>query len=334
MATDFAAALRRFLTSYLAGLRGCSPATIASYRDTFKLLIAWFRDERSVPPARLTLDHLDAGAVTAFLDHLQEGRRNSVSTRNQRLAAISSFATWMQAEDPARMPCWQDILAIPSKKQDRPAVRHLTAGQTRLLLARPDRTTRQGRRDATLLATLYDTGARVQELADLAVRDIRLQHPALASLTGKGRKTRHVPLAGNTTELLAAYLAEHRLDEPGHDDHPVFYGQHRARLSRGGIAWIISKYQAQIHDPLLAGASISPHTLRHSKAMHLYEAGVPLPYIRDILGHVDLSTTEIYARASTEAKRKALEAAYPGIVTSDLPEWNQDPGLLDWLTSL
>ena len=334
MATDFAVFLRRFLTSYLAGLRGCSPNTIASYRDTFKLLISWFRDERQVPPGRLTLDRIDAAAVTGFLNWLETGRHNSISTRNQRLAAISSFCTWMQTQDPARMACWQDILAIPAKKQGRPAPSHLTAGQARRLLAAPDRSTRQGRRDATLLATLYDTGARVQELADLAVRDIRLQHPALASLTGKGRKTRHVPLAGNTTELLAAYLAEHRLDEPGPDDHPVFYGQHRARLSRGGIAWIISKYQAQIHDPLLAGASISPHTLRHSKAMHLYEAGVPLPYIRDILGHVDLSTTEIYARASTEAKRKALEAAYPGIVTSDLPEWNQDPGLLDWLTSL
>jgi integrase/recombinase XerD len=334
VATDFAVFLRRFLTGHLAGLRGCSPNTIASYRDTFKLLISWFRDERSIPPAKLTLDCIDAAAVTGFLNWLETERRNSISTRNQRLAAISSFCTWMQTQDPARMACWQDILAIPAKKQARPAVSHLTAGQARRLLAQPDRSTRQGRRDATLLATLYDTGARVQELADLAVRDIRLQHPALASLTGKGRKTRHVPLAGNTTELLAAYLAEHRLDEPGHDDHPVFYGQHRARLSRGGIAWIIRKYQAQIHDPLLADASISPHTLRHSKAMHLYEAGVPLPYIRDILGHVDLSTTEIYARASTEAKRKALEAAYQDIVTSDLPEWNQDPSLLDWLTSL
>jgi integrase/recombinase XerD len=334
VATDFAVFLRRFLTSYLAGLRGCSPNTIASYRDTFKLLIAWFRDERQVPPGKLTLDRIDAAAVTGFLDWLEAERHNSISTRNQRLAAISSFCTWMQTQDPARMACWQDILAIPAKNQARPALSHLTAGQARRLLAQPDRSTRQGRRDATLLATLYDTGARVSELADLAVRDIRLQHPALASLTGKGRKTRHVPLAGNTTELLAAYLAEHRLDEPGHDDHPVFYGRHQARLSRGGIAWIISKYQAQIHDPQLAGTSISPHILRHSKAMHLYEAGVPLPYIRDILGHVDLSTTEIYARASTEAKRKALEAAYPGIVTSDLPEWNQDPGLLDWLTSL
>jgi integrase/recombinase XerD len=241
MATDFAAALRRFLTSYLAGLRGCSPATIASYRDTFRLLITWFRDERSVSPARLALDHLDAGAVTAFLSWLQDSRHNSAATRNQRLAAISSFATWMQAEDPARMACWQDILAIPSKKQDRPAVRHLTVDQARLLLSAPDRSTRQGRRDATLLATLYDTGARVSEIADLAVRDVRLQRPAMVSLTGKGRKTRHVPIDGGTVTLLAAYLEEQRLDEPGREDHPVFFNQHRARLSRGGIAWITAR---------------------------------------------------------------------------------------------
>jgi site-specific recombinase XerD len=119
---------------------------------------------------------------------------------------------------------------------------------------------RLGYKDSTMV---YDTGARVQEIADLTVRDIRLQNPAMASLTGKGRKTRHVPLDGGTITLLAAYLEEHRLDEPGRDSHPVFYGQHRARLSRGGIAWIIRKYQAQIHDPLLAGATISPHILRH-----------------------------------------------------------------------
>ena len=147
----------------------------------------------------------------------------------------------------------------------------------------------------------------------------------MASLTGKGRKTRHVPLDGSTITLLAAYLEEHRLDKPGHDDHPVFFSQHRARLSRGGITWIIRKYQAQIRDPPLAGASISPHTLRHSKAMHLYEAGMPLPYIRDILGHVDLSTTEIYASASTEAKRKALEAAYQASSPTTCPNGTRTP---------
>jgi integrase/recombinase XerD len=334
MATDFAVSLRRFLTDHLAGVRGCSPNTIASYRDAFKLLICYFRDERGVAPERLTLELIDAAAVIGFLDWLATSRENSASTRNQRLAAIDSFFTWMQTQDPVRMACCQDILAIPSSKHDQPAIAHLTVEQTRRLLALPDRSTRQGRRDATLLATLYDTAARVQEIADLTVRDIRLQNPAIVALTGKGRKTRHVPIDANTTALLAAYLAERRLRDPGRDGHPVFFNQHHQKLSRGGIAWILRKYQAHATDPALADAQLSPHVLRHSRAMHLYDAGVPLPYIRDILGHVDLSTTDIYARASTEAKRKALEAVYDQVVSAELPEWNQDPELLTWLANL
>jgi site-specific recombinase XerD len=334
MATDFAVSLRRFLTGHLAGLRGYSPNTIASYRDAFKLLILYFRDERSIPPERLTLEQVDAAAITGFLTWLRTSRGNSASTCNQRLAAIDSFFTWLQTQDPARMACCQDILAIPASKHDRPAIAHLSVEQTRHLLATPDRSTRSGRRDATLLATLYDTAARVQELADLTVRDIRLDHPAMAELTGKGRKTRHVPIDANTTALLTAYLAEQHLDGPGREDHPAFFNQHRTKLTRGGIAWILHKYHAQAADPALANAHLSPHILRHSRAMHLYDSGVPLPYIRDILGHVDLSTTEIYARASTEAKRRALEAAYDDVVTADLAEWNQNPELLDWLATL
>ncbi|HKT01792.1 MAG TPA: tyrosine-type recombinase/integrase [Rugosimonospora sp.] len=331
MATDFAVFLRRFLTTHLAGLRGCSPNTVTSYRDTFKLLITFLRDDRGIPPERLTLERIDATAIAGFLNWLQTTRHNSNSTRNQRLAALSSFYRWLQSQDPTRLACCQDILAIPAKKQTQPTVHHLTVEQTRRLLAAPDRTMRRGRRDATLLATLYDTGARVQELADLAVRDIRRQPPALAVLTGKGGKTRHVPLTDNTVALLESYLAEHHLDTPGHDDHPLFVNQHGGKLSRGGIAWIIGKYRTNNHT--LTNINISPHTLRHSRAMHLYDAGIPLPYIRDILGHVDLSTTEIYARASTEAKRRALEAAYT-IVTDELPEWNQNPELLTWLAEL
>jgi integrase/recombinase XerD len=334
MATDFAVLLHRFLTAHLAGLRGCSPHTVASYRDTFKLLIVFFRDERSIPPDKLTLDHIDAHAITGFLDWLEAGRHNSTSTRNQRLAAISSFYRWMQSQDPTRMACCQDILAIPVKRAPQPAVNHLTVEQTRRLLAQPDRSTRQGRRDATLLAVLYDTGARVGELADLTVRNIRLDPPALVALTGKGRKTRHVPLTNNTVTLLRAYLAEHGLHRAGREDHPLFFNQRQNKLSRGGIAWLIGKYQTKTGDPTLTNADISPHTLRHSRAMHLYEAGIPLPYIRDLLGHVELSTTEIYARASTEAKRRALEAAHTNVVTDDLPEWNQDPELLTWLANL
>jgi integrase/recombinase XerD len=334
MATDFAVSLRRFLTDHMAGLRGCSPHTISSYRDAFKLLICYFRDERNIPPERLTLDHLDAAAIAGFLAWLHASRHNSPSTCNQRLAAISSFFRWMQTQDPARMASCQHILAIPSSKHDRPAVTHLTVEQTRQLLALPDRFTRQGRRDATLLATLYDTAGRVQEIADLKVRDIRLNDPAMIALTGKGRKTRHVPIDANTTALIAAYLAERKLDTPGRDDRPVFFNQHHAKLSRGGIAWILRKYQAQAADPTLNIVQLSPHVLRHSRAMHLYDADVPLPYIRDILGHVELSTTEIYARASTEAKRKALEAVYDQVVSAELTEWNQDPELLGFLANL
>jgi integrase/recombinase XerD len=267
MATDFAVFLRRFLTAHLAGLRGCSPNTIVSYRDAFKLLICYFQDERSIPPERLTLELIDAAAITGFLGWLRASRHNSAPATNQRLAAIDSFFTWMQSQDPARMACCQDILAIPVRKHDRPAVAHLSAGQTRQLLAMPDRSTRRGRRDATLLATLYDTAARVQELADLTVRDLRLDDPAMASLTGKGRKTRHVPLDTNTTALLTVYLAGRHLDSPGRDDHPVFFNQHRSKLSRGHIAWILRKYQTQATDPALANARLSPHILRHSRVI-------------------------------------------------------------------
>ena len=334
MTTDFALSLRRFLTDHLAGLRGCSTNTILSYRDAFKLLICYFRDERNIPPERLTLEMIDVAAITGFLAWLRTSRHNSPSTCNQRLAAIDSFFSWMQSQDPARMACCQEILAIPASRHDRSAVAHLSVEQTRRLLALPDRSTRQGRRDATLLATLYDTAARVQEIADLTVRDIRLQDPTIVALTGKGSKTRHVPIDANTAALLAAYLAEWRLESPGRDGYPVFFNQHHAKLSRGGIAWILRKYQARAADPALTDAQLSPHVLRHSRAMHLYDAGVPLPYIRDILGHVDLSTTDIYARSSTEAKRKALEAVYDQVVSAELPEWNQDPELLNWLANL
>jgi integrase/recombinase XerD len=263
MATDFAVFLRRFLTIHLAGLRGCAPNTVASYRDTFKLLIVFFRDDRAIPPDKLTLDRIDTAAVTGFLNWLEANRHNSTSTRNQRLAAVASFYRWLQSQDPAPLARCQDILAIPATRQTQPAVHHLTVEQTRRLLAAPDRSTRQSRRDATLLATLYDTAARVQELADLTVRDIRLQPPAPAVLTGKRRKTRHVPLTENTAALPDAYLTEHGLNKTGHDDHPLFFNQHSSKLSRGGIARITRKYQTMTADPTLTNADISPHTLRH-----------------------------------------------------------------------
>src|SRR5260370_15963942 len=177
MATDFAVCLQRFLTSNLAGLRGCSLNTIAPYRDTFKLLIAFSGDVRSIPPDRLTLDHIDAAAITGFLNWLETERHNSISTRNQRLAGLSSFFRWLQSQDPARMAGCQDILAVPAKKTAQPGVNHLTFEQARRLLATPHRSTPPPRPDATPLATLYDSASRASELAGLYVVDIRVTHP-------------------------------------------------------------------------------------------------------------------------------------------------------------
>jgi site-specific recombinase XerD len=190
----------------------------------------------------------------------------------------------------------------------------------------------------TLLSVLYDTGARVQELCDLRVRDIRLDHPAIVTLTGKGRKTRHVPILGNTVELLRLYIRENSLFQNSKLDSPLFFNQHHAKLTRGGINYILQKYSEQAFSQYRVSPEIpTPHVLRHSKAMHLYQSGVNLVYIRDILGHVDIATTDIYARADTESKRKELERAFPDITPDALdvlPDWNRDENLLDFLSSL
>ena len=198
MATDFAVLLHRFLTSHLAGLRGCSPATIASYRDTFKLLIVFFRDGRSIPPDKLTLDRIDPAAITGFLNWLEAERHNSISTRNQRLAAISSFYRWLQTQDPARMASCQDILAVPAKKKVQPGVNHLTAEQTRCLLAQPDRSTRRGRRDATL-GTAATRRAKPARITTAPARPPRAATPALGMPFH--RTSEHLHLASG---LLAA----------------------------------------------------------------------------------------------------------------------------------
>src|SRR5258708_4832914 len=165
MATDLAVFLHRFLTSHLAGMRGCSPNTIASYRDTFKILIGWFAGHRSVPPEKLTLDHVDAAAVTDFLGWLETGRRNSASTRNQRLAAITSFFRWLQSQEPARMAACQEILAIPAKGKAQPGVPRLPVAQTPQLLSPPARATQRGRRDPPLRATPHEPTARGSDTA-------------------------------------------------------------------------------------------------------------------------------------------------------------------------
>jgi integrase/recombinase XerD len=333
--TDFAKALSQYLSAYLPGQRNVSPNTISSYRDTFKLFLTYCKQGKGLTIERLGLAQIDESLVLGFLKWLEEDRNNGISTRNQRLACIHAFFRYVQAEHPTGLLTYQKILSISMKKAPRPAVSHLTTDALQLILAQTDLFTRSGRRDLTLLSVLYDTGARVQELVDLRVRDVRLDPPPILTLTGKGRKTRHVPLMANTESLLRQYMTENYLLQNGMLDRPLFVNRQRGKMTREGIGYILNKYVSKAYAASsLIPKKVTPHVLRHTKAMHLLQAGVNLIYIRDLLGHVDIATTEIYARADTELKRKALEQAYPNMISTDLPQWNKDNDLLDWLTNL
>jgi site-specific recombinase XerD len=227
------------------------------------------------------------------------------------------------------------VIAIPIKKGRKKIVEHLTPAGIRLLLEQPDRSCPKGRRDLVMLSTLYDSGARVQELIDLRVEDFIPGVNAVLVLTGKGNRTRRIPLMKNTASLLVAYISENHLNAPHKKAYPLFTNSQHNRLTKDGVAYVLGKYAAQAHGISDAvPTKVKCHMLRHSKAIHLLQAGVNLIYIRDFLGHTDIKTTEIYARADTELKRKALENAYPDLVDPDLPDWNSNTDLMSWLASL
>jgi site-specific recombinase XerD len=271
--TDFASYLTRFLSTYLAGIRNLSKNTIMAYRDTFRLLLLFCQNVCGIKPEKLTIAMIDPKLVIQYLDWLQTERNCSISTRNQRLAAIHAFFRYLQAQEPEYLFLGQKILQVPFKKCSKTIIQHLTPDQTALLLKQPNLKTKTGRRDVTLLSLLYDTGARVQEVCDLRVRDLRLEHPSLVTLTGKGRKSRNVPLLGNTVNLLRTYLEENNMFQNGKQDMPLFYNQRHTALTRGGITHILQKYMAELKGRDIP-QKVTPHVLRHSKAMHLLKAGI------------------------------------------------------------
>lgn len=331
--TDFAKYLTSFLGEYLPSTRNVSENTIKSYRDTFKMFLVYCNDFLQLNTQKLTLKKINEETIVSFLNWLENERQCSISTRNQRLAGIHAFYRYLLTNSPEHLLTSQKILQIPLKKYEKPFVEHLTPEQVKKLLSAPNLSTKIGRRDVTLLSVLYDTGARVSELCDLTVNDVRFEKPELIRLTGKGRKVRTVPLLPNTISLLKQYLQENKLTDKF--DFPLFQNQRKSKLTRGGVSYILQKYAViafdNENDKL---KKITPHILRHSKAMHLYQAGVNLVYIRDILGHNDISTTDIYAKADIYSKRKALESVYQDITETNLPEWNENADLIDFLNSL
>lgn len=328
--TDFTKALTSYFSTYLPETCGVSPNTCNSYRDAFKLLLLYFQEEKGVPANSIELRMLNRNLASDFLDWLEVQRKVSVTTRNQRLAAMKAFAHYVQYRNPEYLENCTDIIAMRPKKHEKPVIPFLTEEELKALLAQPDPSTRHGLRDLTLLSLLYDSGARVQEITDLKLKDIRLTNPAMVTLTGKGRKARQVPLMKETCKLLDAYIRNFNLNsEPL--TSPLFFNQKGQALSRYGITYILKKYVSQAELDSDA-RKISPHVLRHTKAMHLLRAGVNMIYIRDFLGHVDISTTEVYARIDAEMKRKVFEEKVPNFTTNTTMPWEEDKDLLQWLT--
>lgn len=300
----FPALLQEFFQRRLLAERGASAHTIASYRDTFELLLRYAERRTGRAASALTLDDLDAPLVLAFLDHLEQARGNSPRTRNLRLTAIRSFMHHASLRDPAALPVAQRVLAISPKRFDRPALDFLSRQEVEALLEAPDPGSWSGQRDAVLLAVLYNSGARVSELVGLRVADLLLDRASALHLHGKGRKERVVPLWKSTATKLRVWLR--RIDHS--PEAPVFPNRAGKPLTRSGIEQRlrVAVAKASARCPSLAARRISPHTLRHTTAMHLLQSGVDITVIALWLGHKDTATTHLYIEADLATKEAAL----------------------------
>jgi len=332
--TDFAACLTEFLKVHLPGRRGLSENTIMSYRDTFRFFLIFAEEQRKIPAENFRLSDFTESFVCDFLRWLETERNNSSSTRKQRLAAIHVFTHFLKTRKPEYLYEYQKILEIKVKGNPEKNIGYFSPEEVEAIVHAPNLSDRYGRRDMVLLALLYDSAARVQEICDLRVKDIRLQKPCTVTITGKGEKTRVVPIMPETAKAIRSYLEENRLTEPSKGDYPLFTNHKHSKLTRAGVTYILKKYSAaaRIANPLFP-ATVSPHMLRHSKAMHMLKVGVNLVYIRDFLGHAQIVTTEVYAKAEVEMKREAIEKASPKI-TPYLPDWTEDASLMAMLVGL
>ena len=334
--TDFAYYLTNFLSKYLPGIEGCSVNTISAYRDAFKLLLLFAREKESIKEQKLKLSVIDKDFILRFLLWIENERGCAVITRNQRLAAIHSFYLYLQREMPENMYQFQEILSIPFKKHPQKTVNFLSTEAIKALLLKPDTNTESGRKHLVLLSLMYATGSRVQEIADLRVVDVMYNDSSLVKLTGKGSKSRFVPLEAPVVKLLCQYLKDFSLTSSSKRMELLFSNHSHNKLTRQGITHILKKYADMVREkqPGLIPKTVSPHCLRHSRAVHWLQAGVDLIYIRDLLGHVSVQTSEIYARIDGEMKRKALEKVSSYAFADEIPLWQKDRSLMAWLKEL
>lgn len=325
-------AVESFFVDYLKLLRGASPATLASYRDTLRLLLKYVSRARNIPIDRVRLTDFNVDLISAFLEHLEHDRHNQVSTRNCRLAALHSFFSHVLRRHPEQAGGLARIIAVPSKRHPPAPPRYLDPPVVQALLRAPDRQTPAGRRDYALLLFLYNTGARVSEATAVQHKDL-LPGPAI-HLLGKGRKERVCPLWPETVVALKAQMHSASSADP---NAPLFQNARGTALSRHGIYHILRHQAAAAHQRTASvPTNIYPHLLRHSCAVALLQAGVDLVTIRDQLGHVSIATTSRYATSNLTLKRAALEAfwAATGMTPARGKRWRPSPTLSSFLRSI
>lgn len=301
--------LEAFFTERLANQRRASPHTVASYRDSFRLLLAFLRDTTGRAPSQLGFEDLAAPVIGAFLDHLERDRGASVSTRNARLAALRSLFRFAALRHPEHAALIQRVLAIPPKRVERNVVCFLTRPEIDALVASPDRSTWVGRRDHALLLVAIQAGLRVSELTGLTRADVELGTGAHLRCRGKGRKERCTPLTTQSVGVLRDWLKE----RGGKATNPLFPGPSGSPLGRDAVRKLVTRHAAAAarHCPSIAAKQVSPHTLRHTCAMNLLHAGVDTSVIALYLGHETVSTTHIYLHADLGLKERALARTTP-----------------------
>jgi site-specific recombinase XerD len=324
--------LHTFFHEWVGQQRNLSHHTVWSYRDTWRLFLPFISQRKRRDVTELSLSDLTASEVVAFLQYLEDERKVSIGTRNCRLAALHSFFTFVAQREPEVIAQCAEIARIPTKKTARPDMCYLNAEEITAVLRQPDRSTLEGQRDHALLALLYNTGARIQEALNVCPQAIRFESPAHVRLLGKGRKVRICPLWPETVGLLNALLKR----QPRRDDEPMFVNRYGEPLGAAGVRFKLKQYvqAAGKQVPSLTRKHVTPHTFRHSVGVQLVAAGVDVTVIRDLLGHARLDTTNHYARADVDTKRRALEQIDPSTKPSKPPRWKQNPELLTWLKSL
>ena len=326
----FAYYVSSFFTDYISRQRSLSPNTVKSYRDSIVLMLCYFDKELHIKPERLRFEDFTCANMEGFLDWLEETRGVSVSTRNQRLAAIHSLFKYIQYKDLFAFEQCKEVLAVPYKKTSAVPMNYLSLEEIRILFGLPNQKSKSGIRDLAMLVLLYETGARVQELIDLTPQAIQVRSSVAVELCGKGRKIRWVPLNNHAYTIVKTYLNQCHRTVPS---APLFVNKAGEKLTRAGVQYIIDKYIAMARqmNPGLFTNRITNHCFRHSKAMHLLEAGVNLIYIRDFLGHSTVTTTEIYAKTNPIIKEKVLLQDSASLETAKRFSAKTKEGLVEWL---